>query len=323
MKLHNQYIGEKRYKIHSRPAVLSSNDICLSSDKACILTTLHQAYTVQNQTTGSYCEYKREFKGHLKCTADLSEDEINKFTALYSQRLQLRNNSDESAVKSYMSETFPKDRSKNTFIEYFTEQDKVISFLSFSVKDTEYPGVGPFVFFWGKLAAIATEYGALGLNTFVFRLPYAIKYANTNLQVIGHYKSIRPGYSYNLVDSNSSHLYPKFHHDTGFMRFIARLTGEEMIETGLAVAVNKIPDTIPLTPVLEDFEELAGTNLEHGVLLTWNVTPDCIQGFLKKKLQGSQFDDEKLLRTGSLWSELYQNHCELRDENKSSITAKL
>jgi hypothetical protein len=60
------------------------------------------------------------------------------------------------------------------------------------------------------------------------------------------------------------------------MRFIAGLTGEEMVDKGRAVAVNKIPDQIPLTPEIEDFEELAGDNKEHGVLITWDLSPESI-----------------------------------------------
>ena len=100
------------------------------------------------------------------------------------------------------------------------------------------------------------------------------------------------------------------------MRYVASLTGEEMVGKGLAVAINKIDEKPGLTPELEDYEELAGDNMDHGVLVTWIVTPDSIESYLKKKLQGCQLDTEKLNVIGQLWDTLYkENSAKIKQED--------
>lgn len=305
---HNEFIRQKRYKLNTRPKVLTSADIRLSADKLVLSTTLHQNLVIQDQEQATYQRIQNIYHAHLKSTADLSEEELAQIKALYLSRLTLRGGYSDTVIDSYLAKILPKDRSKNVFIEYYTHENKLFSFFSFAIKTDHFPSIGQFSGFFGNLAVCRPDYGSLGLNTLVFRIPHAMKIADANTTIIAHFKSLRPGFSYNLVDSNGSHIFPKFHHDMAFMQHVAQLAGETMVDKGHAPTLHKITDKIPLTPTLEDFEELVGDNPEHGLLLTWTITPDSIESYLQKKLQTNQFDMNKLKATATCWHEFHQAH---------------
>jgi len=294
VRKHNKRLKKYATNLATRPKLRSEKDMCLSKDELTLKSFLHTDDTIYELT--------------MKSTADLTDEEREQIYELYYNNFDKRENNTLEGKKEFLETTFPTERGKQAYIEFCRHQEKIISFMSFSVTNRHHSYSDNFILFYGKLAETEKEFTSLGLVNFVFRIPFAMKLYDKASNYWVYYKSIRPGGSYSLA----GHLaYPKYEYNFRFMKHLAKLCGDEMLQEGIVDATSVVKRSGVASPKTAEYYDLVGQNQKSALPIAYKVTDKAIEDYIDRKLLYAGCDEERLLHIGDLFMQLHHANLNL------------